>query len=245
MMTFSKHNNNSEQVVPGDNIVLPVAKWASWQQGAQAASPDVSFMELSIRRKLGLLTKMCLHVANECAGYDAQVRVVFASRHGDLTRTTAMLQEIVSAEPLSPTAFSMAVLNASTGVYSMQAKNIWPSTAISAGAHTFAMGLLEAALQWQSQPEQPVLYLYAEDAPPDFYHTDDAGTFVPHAVGILLSGASPACTLKLATQAAASSDVPPTLPMSLAWVESMQQGQAATWQGDGRAWQWEFAHAAH
>jgi hypothetical protein len=241
MMTVYKNNNQ---------VVLPIAKWASWQQqGEQAASPDVSFMELSIRRKLGLLTKMCLHVANECAGYDPHLRVVFASRHGDLARTTSMLQEIVAAQPLSPTAFSMAVLNASAGVYSMQAKNIWPSTAISAGEHTFAMGLLEAALQWQSQPEQAVLYLYAEDAPPAFYRTDDADTFVPHAVGILLSDATPQYTVQLAMQATAACASPQLspalLPMSLAWVHSMQQQQAASWQGAGRTWQWEFQHAAH
>lgn len=240
MMTFSKYNKNSDDV----EVVIPIAKWSSWQQGEHSVSPDVSFMELSIRRKLGLLTKMCLHVANDCAGYNPHLRVVFASRHGDLARTTGMLQEIVSGEPLSPTAFSMAVLNASTGVYSMQAKNIWPSTAVSAGEHTFAMGLLEAGLQWRSQPEQPVLYLFAEDTPPELYQTDDFKTYVPHAVGILLSASSPMCTAKIATQAPVSSTSIASLPMSMAWVESMGQRQGASWQGEGRAWYWEFDDAA-
>ena len=229
-----------------EKFVLPILKWSSWQQQSeQPVSPDVSFLDLSLRRKLGLLTKMCLQVANDCAGYDPDVRVVFASRHGDLVRTTGMLEEIVSGEPLSPTAFSMAVLNASTGVYSMLAKNIWPSTAISAGEHTFAMGLLEAGLQWLSQPDQPVLYLYAEDVAPAIYQTGDAGTYVPHALGILLSDASPLYKVSIRMESLKTPALAATMPMSMAWMESMRQQHAASWQGDGRAWHWEFDHAAH
>ncbi len=196
--------------------------------------PDVSFVDPMQRRRLSSLAKMTLCVADQCGEKVADARLVFASRHGELTRTTTMLENIADGEPVSPTVFGMSVLNASTGLYSILKKNTAPASAVSAGRSSFAYGLLEAVRQWMDSPEQPVLYVYADEPAPAVYGVDEASGATAHAMGVLSDQAADVrvrCSVSVGGDDS-SEEVP-----SRAFRRALEQG-GARWSGEGKTWSW-------
>jgi hypothetical protein len=155
--------------MPDLHWTIPVGRWSSWPATASAA-PDIGFIEPIVRRRLSTLSKVALKVAHDCVAQDA-VRVVFASRHGELRRTTDILRSISAGEPVSPTAFSLSVLNAMTGVFGIARGDRSAASAISAGAETLGFALLEAHAQYATQPASPVLLVYADEPADAAYGT--------------------------------------------------------------------------
>lgn len=180
---------------------------------------------------------MSLCAAHACAHDLTHARIVFASRHGDLARTTTLIESIVAGEDLSPALFSLSVLNASAGLFSIWQKNTAPATAISAGRASFAYGLLEACVQQREHPEQPVLYVYADEPVPAVY--GETGTEAPgnraHALALLLSSAASlriACAFDTDGSSPPSSEAP-----SRAFLRCLDEGKAG-WNEASQYWRW-------
>jgi hypothetical protein len=242
-LTHSSHRS-TDIVAPSNrdgsvNWVAPVARWAVWQEDpSNLQTPVVQFVDGSLRRKLSPPAKMALKVAHDCAGDLHNVRLVYASRHGDITRTTNLLIDLAEGEAPSPTAFSMSVLNATAGVYSIAMNDQSPSTAVSAVASSFGFGLLEACMQLASQPASPVLFVYADELAPALYAVED-DIHMPHAVGLLLSSDADievSCTMSI------SETRNSPISQSQAFLDCLDNGETSIWHGEGRAWRW-FRHA--
>jgi len=215
---------------------IPVAHWANWTAGiGDSASPDVAFVDAMTRRRLSRLAKMALKVAHDCSPENEKVRVVFASRHGELTRTVNMLDDLAQNQPLSPTAFSQSVLNASAGLFSILRGDTSEATAISAADSSFGFGLLEAALQYANNPSSRVLFIYADEPAPSIYG-EEAMTGPAHALAILLGNES---RFDLECGMAADSDTDTDAPHSLVFLESLVSGASGKWHGEGRCWTWK------
>lgn len=155
--------------MPDLHWTIPVGRWSSCPAAASAA-PDIGFIEPIVRRRLSTLSKAALKVAYDCVA-GAHVRVVFASRHGELRRTTDILRSISAGQPVSPTAFSLSVLNAMTGMFGIARGDRSAASAISAGAQTLGYGLLEAHAQYATQSASPVLLVYADEPADPAYGT--------------------------------------------------------------------------
>src|SRR6266702_5429479 len=145
--------------MPDLHWTIPVARWSSWPAVA-AAAPDIGFIEPMVRRRLSTLSRIALKVAHDCAADRPNVRIVFASRHGELRRTTNILRAISAGEPVSPTAFSLSALNAMTGVFGIARGDRSAASAISAVAETLGYAPLEAYAQHATRPGAPVLLVY-------------------------------------------------------------------------------------
>ena len=145
--------------MPDLRWTLPIAAWSS----TTTAAPKLDFIDPMVRRRLSTLSKMALWVAHDCAPDHPQIRLIFASRHGELARTTAILRDIEAREPVSPNAFSLSVLNAMSGIYGIARHDRSPATAVAAGAETLGYALLEAHAQWTEDPSVPVLVVYADE----------------------------------------------------------------------------------
>jgi len=198
------------------------------------SSPDVGFAPPLLRRRLSSLARMTLRVADDCAHDVPDARFVYASRHGELTRTTKMLENISEQETLSPTVFSMSVLNASAGLFSMLQNNTAPTSAVSAGCSSFGYGLLEACLQLAANPEQAVLFVYADEPPPTVYGAVDTPGSTAHAVGLLLqSSAKTRIRASIFHEQAVSSEE----VQSRAFLRCLKQGQS-DWHDAGTTWRW-------
>ncbi|MBB5420828.1 beta-ketoacyl synthase chain length factor [Paraburkholderia atlantica] len=240
--------------MPDLDWTIPVGRWSSWPAAASAA-PDIGFIEPIVRRRLSTLSKVALKVAHDCVAQQP-VRVVFASRHGELRRTTDILRSISAGEPVSPTAFSLSVLNAMTGVFGIARGDRSAASAVSAGAQTLGYALLEAYAQYATQPDAPVLLVYADEPADSTYGTIE-DEVQGGAIAVLLEKDARVghmiCSLARAHGASgdargdlrdaartATSDAASFPTQSQALLHCLETGQPACWQRAGVVWQWRW-----
>lgn len=217
---------------------LPVAAWAEWPNAEADELPKLDFVEPMLRRRLSALSKISLWVAHRCAGHLNDVRLIYASQHGEIARTTEMLEELASREPLSPTAFSMSVLNASIGLYSILRGNTAPATAIAAGEETLGYALLEAHGQLQSDPSRPVLVIYADETVPEVW---EAPAHAPQAIALLLQNEASARLYCMRSTIDIENAATQTQAHALA--ACLRGESASDWLGERSHWQWRSVAA--
>ncbi|MCC7006034.1 MAG: beta-ketoacyl synthase chain length factor [Ottowia sp.] len=222
--------------------VVPIARWAVCVPSQHNPVPDVSFIDPMMRRRLGTLGKMSLKVAHDCAHDIPQPYLVYASRHGELTRTSTMLTDLAQGTPLSPTAFSLAVLNSSVGIYSICTQNHLTATAISSGTSSFGFGLLEASMQWMNQPDIPVLLIYADEPIPALYNSDQhISQDPPQAIGVLLHhNASTHLTCRITQK----TGVPSEISQAHSFLDCLAQGESS-WHSEEKTWTWQMQSHPH
>ena len=222
-------------------LMASVSRWSHVGMGAVSESPvtpDVSFVEPMLRRRLSPLARMVLRVAEDCSSGLSNIRVVFASRHGELVRTTTLLESLADGEWLSPTLFSTSVLNSSVGLYSILKQNTAASSAVSGGVSSFCYGWLEACLQFAEDPEQPVLFLYADEPAPAVFQAQEPPGLRAHAFGALLENTGDLLlSVSLTDRVDIPLDAPLLEPPAQAFLRCLVDGKAA-WTGEGRSWQW-------
>ena len=166
---------------------VKIEKIAVWRETEASPSPDVSFVPPLARRRLTDLEKAALAVANEVYPHGEEIPVVFASRWGEIGTTLKLMRQMHQEGEMSPAAFSSSVHNAAPGAWSLFAKNTAPYTAIAARERTYEMGLLEAEAQLAAGPHRTVLYVYAEESTPVYFHEPFGRKETAHAVALLLA----------------------------------------------------------
>ena len=158
-----------------------VRGWAAWSPGREDAEawriwakepqpleregrPEARFLPAMLRRRCNPLARIMLTTAFECCALEdqAEIRTVFASRHGNINESIDMLERLAQRKPLSPLRFSHTVHNAQAGLFSIAAGNCRASSSVAAGEDTFACGYLEALTHLQREPERPVLLVMAD-----------------------------------------------------------------------------------
>ena len=136
---------------------------AIWRETPETPKPDVSFIPPLERRRLTGVERAALDVAWQVRT-DTPLPVVFASRWGEIGVTVKLMKQFHESGEMSPAGFSASVHNAAPGAFSVLTKNKAPYTAIAAGERSLESGLLEALAL---RPD--VIFVYAEEATPDFY----------------------------------------------------------------------------
>ena len=95
----------------------------------------------SLGRECNRLGRMALQVAWRCqSDGETSLPLVFASRHGDLARTFAMLDGLARDEGLSPTQFGLSTHNAIAAQYSPVNRVFAPSGAVPAATNAASRG---------------------------------------------------------------------------------------------------------
>jgi hypothetical protein len=220
------------------------AQWRLWAQGdikiSDTGVPDVEFLPAMFRRRLSRLSRMALRVAFDCLGKNlVPIRTVFCSRHGELSRTNELLNSIVTAEALSPTAFSMSVHNTASGLYSIAHQDKSPSSAVASGIDTLESGFLDAAAALQANAETRMMLVIADEPPPEPFY-DAIGADVPaYAAAFLLTRdhAGPHITLETGDTDSTTgySSEPHALSLLRFLINDEQQ---LTLKTDRLAWKW-------
>lgn len=122
--------------------------WAAWAQApypiVAGEEPGVKAMPPMLRRRAGFLGKMALEVAYACLDGRSDIPTVFCSRHGDVARAVELLTDLANGEPLSPTAFGMAVHNAIPGLFTIARGDRANHIALASGASTIEHAVIEA-----------------------------------------------------------------------------------------------------
>lgn len=193
-----------------------------------------------VRRRLSTLSKNALHVAHDCVADLPAARIVFASRHGELRRTAGILADIEDAQPVSPTAFSLSVLNAMSGVFGIARGDTSPAIAVSAGPATLGLALLEAHAQYAADPASPVLLVYA-DEPADARFGAVADEVDERALAILLDASAPASLVcSHGPQADAGDAGNGITTQSQAVLHCLSSRSSSAWSHAGSAWMWQW-----
>lgn len=147
--------------------------WRHWAQQPwlpiEEAKPTLTEMPPMQRRRVEKLGRMALQVAFWCqSAADAGWPLVFASRHGDLARTYAMLQELARGNPLSPTHFGLSTHNAIAAQYTIARGLPANYLAVSAGACSAEAAVVEA-LGLLADGASDVLVVNYDSAVPEDY----------------------------------------------------------------------------
>jgi hypothetical protein len=141
--------------------------WSAWTKApyriASDEQPAVKAMPAMLRRRAGFLGKMALEVAYDCLDGRTGIPTVFCSRHGEVARAVALLNDLVSGEPLSPTAFGMSVHNAIAGMLTIARSDQANHIALAAGSSSVEHAVIEAC--GLLADGEPMVLLVACDSP--------------------------------------------------------------------------------
>lgn len=155
-----------------------------------AELPALSEIPAMTRRRFSKLTKLAFDVALRASSVrdNSALPTIFASRHGDLHKTYALLQQLTAQDALSPTQFALSVHNAISGQFSLHTHNQADSSAIAGGPDTLHYALLEAACRFISEPElTQLLVVYADEPVPELYKPACQDPTAAVALALLLS----------------------------------------------------------
>lgn len=132
--------------------MVDAAAWQDWDgtcpsQADASSAPALDAIPAMLRRRASVAGKMALEVACQCIAIQGVIPgtpVVFASRHGECVRSVELLEQLAQRSPLSPTAFSLSVHNASAGLLSIARGDRSNNLALAAGASSVEHAVIEA-----------------------------------------------------------------------------------------------------
>lgn len=154
------------------------ADWKNWAAKPYNTTgdemPDVSALPPMQRRRMNRLSRMCYSVVQQIEN-SANLPQIYCSRHGDLTRSTQLLQDLAQGEPLSSTSFGLSVHNAVGGAVSILQGNTQPITSVAAGENGIRHAFYEVLSHLVEFPEL-ILVVY-EELVPELYKIKDSAVF--------------------------------------------------------------------
>jgi hypothetical protein len=144
------------------------AAWRAWSEAPGALGregvPDARFLPALLRRRCTPLTRIMLRAAFDACPEPlrAEVRTVFASRHGSINESIELIEAVARSQPISPAKFSHTVHNAQAALYSIATGNRRASSSLAAQEDTTAAGWLEALAHLEREPERPLLLVQGD-----------------------------------------------------------------------------------
>lgn len=222
---------------PGLTLKSDWRNWAlaepvDWRPAGTPMAP-VSGMAPLHRRRADAADRLALEAAFRLAPTGG-IPTVFASRHGQLTRSASLLQAQVNGEPASPMDFSLSVHNATAGQYAIASGDRHGSTSLSSRGEAFACAVLEAAGLIAEGAEKVMLVMSDPVLPAPYPRSEREE---PAGYGLaLLMGKEGGEAFSLALHPASGSGKDP-LPQGLAFLRYLAGGRSpAVWQREGRRW---------
>jgi len=225
--------------------------WEQWarretdiEEGRTHAAPRLDFLPPMQRRRLSAMARGVFACAWPLAQPGSNLPLVFASRHGETSRSFPLLQTLAAEEPLSPTSFCLSVHNAIAAQWSILRGETAESVALSAEEDGLEHAFIEAGLLLSAGHKQ-VLVVIAEESPPEAYAPWIADVpFSYVAAFVLCTGRDWSLTLNAPKDALAGplASPPHHRPNPLNLVRHLLL-QTPNWQhvnaNASRIWQWE------
>ncbi len=148
-------------------------RWLDWARAPCLPvgddTPTVARMPVILRRRLERIGRVALQPVYDCQlSHDGDIPHVFASRHGDLSRTYGMLQSLTRGEQLSPTAFGLSTHNAIAALYGIACGMRGSHVAVSAGATSAEAAVVEALGLLNQGAREVIVVMYDSPLPDDY-----------------------------------------------------------------------------
>ncbi|MBD1575189.1 beta-ketoacyl synthase chain length factor [Vibrio sp. S11_S32] len=162
----------------------------AWPQ--DTPTPKSDLIPAMMRRRMSPLSKQALQVAISLKQrLDTQQQaidyLIFSCRHGELARTTTLLQQVLSGEDASPTAFSQSVHNTSAGLFTIATHSPIPATSLAAGESTLHHALIEASSYLSQHPTHRVLVIDFDESLSQPYQHFESQPHPGYAFGLVLT----------------------------------------------------------
>jgi len=205
-----------------------------WPEGEKASVDKIPAMA---RRRMSSLSKLAVQTALTLVQDQEVDYLIFASRHGELTRTCALLEDILKGEDASPMAFSQSVHNTAAGLFTITAKKPIPVTSIVSGENTFHSALIEAAAYLDDNSNHRVLVIDFDEPLGSHYQEFEQQKYQGYAFGLILS-AGDNFTLKWNKKPSIKPDV---MPHGLQCISKLV-GSHTQWMIESCSTQWIWTY---
>lgn len=220
--------------------------WRAWAKNPatleREGRPEVAFLPALLRRRCSTLTRIMLATGFGCCGPSdrADVRTVFASRHGNINDSISLLEGLSRHQPLSPARFSHTVHNAQAGLFSIAAENRQASSSVAAQEDTFACAFIEALMHLQREPSRSVLLVMADIPLATTFAALVEEPLAAYGVGLLLAARGDGEPLTFRAMPAERNLPAPTRPDAVEFLRWLLGSEPRLSLGAGeRRWQWE------
>ena len=140
-----------------------------------------------MRRRMSSLSKLAVQTALQLSDQEPIDYIVFSSRHGELTRTVKLLEDIIAGDDASPLAFSQSVHNIAAGLFTICSERATPVTSIAAVESSLHHGLIEASIYLQDNPTHKVLLVDFDESLPEPYACYEQQAHPGYAFAAILS----------------------------------------------------------
>lgn len=228
-------------IAPGISNREEAIQWikagCAWPEESPAFKADK--VPPLVRRRISRLSSLGLQAALTLADDQEIDYGVFSSRHGELTRTVQLIQDILSGLDASPTAFSQSVHNTTSGLFTIITKRAIPVTSIAAGHDAFHEAMIDGHGYLNQHPDHTVLVLDFDEPMPPPYPREEPAHYAGHAVGLLLrAGQEWTCR---GTRCAGTTvpDIPPSVDFLRAHVLG-----ASRWESVSPRHRWKWTKTA-
>lgn len=153
-----------------------------------AALPKCRRIPVMTARRLTAGNKLALECALSLLDQAQPAALLFASRHSELEHNYHILKALAARQDVSPTDFTMSVHNSAAGSLTILKKLPIVSSAVSAGADSFAALLTDACAMLQDGLPG-VLAVCFDSIIPDFYqpYLAEGAVTWPHAAAVMLT----------------------------------------------------------
>ena len=172
--------------------LLTAEDWLQWSKNkyqwpVDLISVPANLIKPMARRRMSSLSKLALQAALQISVDQSIDYIVFSSRHGELTRTVKLIEDIMSGEDASPMAFSQSVHNTAAGLFTISTDRPTPVTSIAAVESTAHHALIESSIYLQENPDQRVLLVDFDEPLPAPYQQYEKGNHQGVAFAAILS----------------------------------------------------------
>ncbi len=167
------------------------SSWQIWLQNnkkwpAQCAQPASDLIPAANRRRMSSLSKLAVQMALTLCENQAIDYIIFASRHGELTRTTGLLEDIIQGGDASPMAFSQSVHNTASGLFTIISQRAIPVCSLSSGHDSLPSALIEASSYLADNISHKVLIVDFDEPLPVFYQEYEKQDYLGYAVALII-----------------------------------------------------------
>ena len=172
--------------------LLNKEEWLEWSLNDQKWPCEPSLVPANLikpmmRRRMSSLSKLALQAALQVSVDQEIDYIIFSSRHGELTRTVKLIEDIMAGEDASPMAFSQSVHNTAAGLFTIATNRAIPVTSLAAVESTLHHALIEASVYLQENSDASVLLVDFDEPLPNPYQKYEHQTYQGYAFASILT----------------------------------------------------------